>query len=117
MSIDFLSPGSAKSYGFSPIVTPVFKASGEITATASLGIPIGINFGVNVLNGVFEEAVALVDTPAIQAVAEYSASFDSEEGGQSGGDECEGIHFYSNLVNSLELEVPHVGVVSAVSCH
>lgn len=110
MSIDFLSPGSAKSYGFSPIVTPIFKASGEITATASLGIPIGINVGVNVLNGVFEEAIALVDTPAIQAVAEYSASFDLEEGGQSGGDECEGIHFYSNLVNSLELEVPHVGV-------
>jgi len=112
MFVDFLLPGSAKSYGFSPIVTPVFKASGEITATASLGIPIGINLGVSVLNGIWEESLALVNTPAVQAVAEYSASWDNESGGQSGGDECEGIYFYSNVVNSLELEVPFVGAVS-----
>ncbi|KAH0152331.1 hypothetical protein KCU67_g9882, partial [Aureobasidium melanogenum] len=109
MFVDFLLPGSAKSYGFSPIVTPVFKASGEITATASLGIPIGINLGVSVLDGIWEESLALVNTPAIQAVAEYSASYDNEEGGQLGGDECAGIYFYSNVVNSLELEVPLVG--------
>ncbi|KAG9519860.1 hypothetical protein KCU93_g7884, partial [Aureobasidium melanogenum] len=109
MFVDFLLPGSAKSYGFSPIVTPVFKASGEITATASLGIPIGINLGVSVLDGIWEESLALVNTPAIQAVAEYSASYDKEEGVQLGGDECAGIYFYSNVVNSLELEVPFVG--------
>ncbi|KAF4552267.1 Hypothetical protein D9617_10g072480 [Elsinoe fawcettii] len=109
MFVDFLSPGSAKSYGYAPIVTPIFKASGEITATASLGIPIGINVGVNVLNGIYEESIALVDTPAIQAVAEYSASYDNQDGGQLGGDECPGIYFYSNLVNSLELEIPLVG--------
>ncbi|KAG9836377.1 hypothetical protein KCU77_g11597, partial [Aureobasidium melanogenum] len=109
MFVDFLLPGSAKSYGFSPIVTPVFKASGEITATASLGIPIGINLGVSVLDGIWEESLALVNTPAIQAVAEYSASYDNEEGVQLGGDECAGIYFYSNVVNSLELEVPFVG--------
>ncbi|KAG9730626.1 hypothetical protein KCU73_g11804, partial [Aureobasidium melanogenum] len=109
MFVDFLLPGSAKSYGFSPIVTPVFKASGEITATASLGIPIGINLGVSVLDGIWEESLALVNTPAIQAVAEYSASYDNEEGVQLGGDECAGIYFYSNVVNSLELEVPLVG--------
>ncbi|KAG9942021.1 hypothetical protein KCU85_g9386, partial [Aureobasidium melanogenum] len=109
MFVDFLLPGSAKSYGFSPIVTPVFKASGEITATASLGIPIGINLGVSVLDGIWKESLALVNTPAIQAVAEYSASYDNEEGVQLGGDECAGIYFYSNVVNSLELEVPFVG--------
>ncbi|KAG9569602.1 hypothetical protein KCU71_g2008, partial [Aureobasidium melanogenum] len=109
MFVDFLLPGSAKSYGFSPIVTPIFKASGEITATASLGIPIGINLGVSVLDGIWEESLALVNTPAIQAVAEYSASYDNEEGVQLGGDECAGIYFYSNVVNSLELEVPFVG--------
>lgn len=117
MFVDFLLPGSAKSYGFSPIVTPVFKASGEITATASLGIPIGINLGVSVLDGIWEESLALVNTPAVQAVAEYSASYDNEEGGQSGGDECEGIYFYSNVVNSLELEVPFVGAVSISANH
>ncbi|TIA32144.1 hypothetical protein D6C78_08430 [Aureobasidium pullulans] len=109
MFVDFLLPGSAKSYGFSPIVTPIFQASGEITATASLGIPIGINLGVSVLDGIWEEELALVNTPAIQAVAEYSASYDNEQGVQLGGDECPGIYFYSNVVNSLELEVPFVG--------
>ncbi|THW98728.1 hypothetical protein D6D13_10515 [Aureobasidium pullulans] len=109
MFVDFLLPGSAKSYGFSPIVTPIFQASGEITATASLGIPIGINLGVSVLDGIWEEKLALVNTPAIQAVAEYSASYDNEQGVQLGGDECPGIYFYSNVVNSLELEVPFVG--------
>ncbi|THZ71333.1 hypothetical protein D6C85_05357 [Aureobasidium pullulans] len=100
---------NANSYGFSPIVTPIFQASGEITATASLGIPIGINLGVSVLDGIWEEKLALVNTPAIQAVAEYSASYDNEQGVQLGGDECPGIYFYSNVVNSLELEVPFVG--------
>lgn len=79
MFVEFLRPLSAKSDGFSPIVTPVFKASGEITATASLGIPIGINLGVSVLDGVWEESLALVNTSAIQAVAEYPASYDNEE--------------------------------------
>jgi hypothetical protein len=80
-------------------------------------LPIGINLGVSVLDGVWEESLALVNTPAVQAVAEYSASFDNEEGGQSGGDVCEGIYFYSNVVNSLELEVPFVGAVSIAVNH
>lgn len=106
MFVDFMDFGSAKSYGYAPIVTPVFKASGNVTVTAQLGLPVGINIGVDILNGVFEKSIALVDTPAVEAVAEYSVSYDSTTGQTTvGKDGCAGIHFYSDLVNKLELQI------------
>ena len=106
MFVDFMDFSRAKSYGYAPIVTPVFKASGNVTVTASLGLPVGINVGVDILNGIFEKSIALVDTPAVEAVAEYSVSYDSTTGQTTvGTDDCEGIHFYSDLVNTLELEI------------
>lgn len=115
MSIDLLHPNYANSYGFAPIVTPVFNVTGNASATASLGIPIGVNLGVDLLDGTWKEAVALVNTPAFQAVAEYTASWDADLGNTAANNTCVGIHYYSDLINTLQLQVPGIGAVSPIS--
>ncbi|KJX93914.1 hypothetical protein TI39_contig4239g00006 [Zymoseptoria brevis] len=103
--VDFMAPINSKAFGYAPRVKPVFNVSATATVTASLGIPIGVNVGVSLLGGIFDKSVALVDRPALQAVAKYSEKHDSD-GSQTGTDECPGgIYFYSNLVNTLELEI------------
>jgi hypothetical protein len=110
--IDVLRPDSASSYGFVPIVTPVFNVTGNVSAVAQLGIPVGINLGVDLLDGAWEEAIAIVNTPAFQAVAEYTASWDAELGNTAANNTCVGIHYYSDLINTLQLQVPSLGAVS-----
>lgn len=102
-TIDFLDPIKTTGHGYAPQVTPKFKASGNVTATASLGIPLGLNIGVDILDGTFQEAVAIVDRPAIEAVAEYSPTGDPVYA--DGLDPCEGILYYADLINEVTLEV------------
>ncbi|EME48461.1 hypothetical protein DOTSEDRAFT_76094 [Dothistroma septosporum NZE10] len=101
-TLDFLFPILSKGHGFAPQVTPKFKASGNVTATASLGIPLALNIGVDILDGTFTEAIALIDRPAIEAVAEYGALGTPVYA--DGMDPCEGILYYSDLVNEVTLE-------------
>lgn len=106
MQVDFMSWTDSKAFGYWPRIKPVFNASAEITATASIGIPFGINVGVDILNGIFEKSVAVVDRPAIQAVAKYAEKHVLGEGSEVGAEECPGgIYFYSNLINELELQI------------
>lgn len=103
-TIDFMNPLKSKGYGFAPQISPVFNVSGELTATASIGLPIALNVGIDILDGLWEKSIALVNTPAIQAVAEYKFNHVSGGASSSGTDECPaGIHFYSNLINELEV--------------
>lgn len=102
MTMDLLFPLLSKGHGFAPQVTPKFKASGNVTATAPLGIPLAINVGVDILDGTFIEAIALVDRPAIEAVVEYGA-FGTPVTAE-GMDPCKGILYYADSVNEITLQ-------------
>lgn len=102
-TIDFLTPILSKGRGFSPQVKPKFLASGNVTATASVGIPLGLNVGVDIFDGEWEKSIALVDRPAIQAVAVYSPVGDAVT--VEGLDPCGGILYYANLINEVELNI------------
>jgi hypothetical protein len=67
------------------LVTPVFDADGDISVTATFGMPVTIGIGLNVLDGTFERDVSFAATPAIIAKAEasISASLDPSSGGVS----------------------------------
>ena len=60
------------SRGFTPQFTKVFNASGEISATASLGLPLSIGVGVEAPIIKFKKVVALIDTPSIGASAKFT---------------------------------------------
>lgn len=114
-TMDFFNPLKSSSKGFSPITTHTFNASGDIIVATSVGLPIGLGLGVDLLKGLWDKQVAIVDRPAIEIVAEYSlalfGSSTSGGGAPSGsftsatvnGGACNGIAWYIDLVNTLQL--------------
>lgn len=96
--VDLFHLDQTTGHGFDPQIIPVFNVSGQINATASLGIPVGLGVEISILNKWTKE-IAVVDRPAIEAVAMYSAS---NTGGSNG---CQGISWYANFVNQLTLEL------------
>lgn len=50
-TLDIIDKTKSTRSGFSPIVTKKFEAYGDITATASLGLPVTVAFGVDFFSG------------------------------------------------------------------
>ncbi|MCJ1472677.1 hypothetical protein MMC13_001326 [Lambiella insularis] len=83
--------------GFGASFVPVAKAQGSLALTADLGLPIKLEFGLDILNGAFKKSVALVDTPSTFLTA--SVSSDSP---------CNGISFEVGINNRLYLDFPKI---------
>ncbi|KAL3444142.1 hypothetical protein BJX65DRAFT_311109 [Aspergillus insuetus] len=98
--LDVYNLGKTTGHGFDPQISPVFNISGQVNATASVGIPIGFGIEIDILDGEWRKEIALVDRPAIQAVASYSASNTGDT-----EDNCKGILWYANFVNELKFEL------------
>ncbi|OJD35908.1 apple protein [Diplodia corticola] len=103
-TLDFVDKSQSSQSGWTPELTKKFEAHGEVTATAALGLPVIVNFGINILNGVFEKGINLTDFPAITAEATFEADFGTDKN-QLGSDDCEGIDWDISLTNELRLDV------------
>ena len=64
-NLDILNPSASSSSGFTPQVNRIFNATGTLTATAALGLPVGLAFGIDLLAGKYSKSIALIDTPAV----------------------------------------------------
>ena len=114
-TMDFHNPLKSTSSGFSPITTHTFNASGDLIVATSVGVPVGIGLGIDLLNGLVSLEAAVVDRPAVELVASYSiaeySSSTSGGGAASGsyssstvnGGTCNGIAWYVDLINTLQL--------------
>ncbi|MCJ1293932.1 hypothetical protein MMC34_005489 [Xylographa carneopallida] len=90
------------SRGFTPQFTKVFNASGEISATASLGLPLSIGVGVEAPIIKFKKVVALIDTPSIGA----SAKFTGGTGPAPDGATCyNGLDYSVTIGNDIALDL------------
>ncbi|KAL7911957.1 hypothetical protein GGI35DRAFT_492031 [Trichoderma velutinum] len=69
VSLNLVSKEENKLEGFGIKFEPVFKANGTLTATLELGLPIALEFGLNILNGKFKKTVSLINKPSIYASA------------------------------------------------
>ncbi|KAL1614919.1 hypothetical protein SLS54_009368 [Diplodia seriata] len=103
-TLDFVDKSQSSQSGWTPELTKKFEAHGEVTATAALGLPVIVNFGINILNGVFEKGINLTDIPAITAEASFEVDFGTDKN-QIGSDECEGIDWDISLTNEVRLDV------------
>ncbi|KAF4535212.1 Kelch domain-containing protein [Lasiodiplodia theobromae] len=103
-TLDFVDKSQSSQSGWTPELTKKFEAHGEVTATAALGLPVIVNFGINILNGVWEKGINLTDFPAITAEASFEADFGTDKN-QLGSDDCEGIDWDISLTNELRLDV------------
>ncbi|MCJ1430981.1 hypothetical protein MMC27_000331 [Xylographa pallens] len=100
-TLDVINPSQNSFTGFSSSFVPVAKAQGSISVTADLGLPVKLEFGLDVLNGLFKKSVALVDTPSCFITA--SVATDSS---------CNGIDFEFGIQNRIYLDFPSLPGVS-----
>lgn len=106
-TVDFVNSGRSTTSGWTPIVDKKFEAHGEVTATAALGLPVTVSFGIDILKGRFRKGIDLTDTPAIVAKAEFEVDL---AGGELtvGNDECQGVAWDISLSNQVTLAVTDI---------
>lgn len=80
---------SGSASGWTPSFDPVFKAEGEIAASADFGVPISVALGITALT--YSADVSLVERPAIVAKAQASAVANLDGAGFVSVDGCTGI--------------------------
>lgn len=108
-NLNILNPSASTSYGFTPQVSRVFNATGTLTASASLGLALGLAFGIDLLAGRYSKSIALIDTPSINAVASFSVAYSNVNGAGGlsvNGGTCPGVAWTIGLENKVELNVP-----------
>jgi hypothetical protein len=109
-SVDlYIAGGSSTESNWSPVFTPEFEASGDITITASFGLPVSIGVGIQVLDDLFNEDLALVATPAIGVSAEVAASVSLTSDGVTAEVEdtngCTGIYIQGFYEDTLGYQI------------
>lgn len=106
--LNFVDSSKSSQSGWKPEITKKFQVHGDLSAKAALGLPVTLNFGINILNGVFEKGINLTDIPAITAEATLEIDVGTDKT-QLGSDECEGIDWSIALTNEVRLDVSDVG--------
>lgn len=72
-TVDMLNSKNSFSHGLSPDINATIQTTEQITLTLSLGIPITLAVGVNILDGAYKKNINLTETPALVATARYEA--------------------------------------------
>lgn len=68
--LDLLDTSKNKFNGFSPKLTPIAEYSGaEASVTLDFGLPLGLEFGVDLLGGTWKKTVGVIDQPSFQVRA------------------------------------------------
>lgn len=81
-NLDLVDRQKSVSSGFTPTFTKIFNASGEISAKAAIGLPLGIAFGIQIpalpdfqqKGKTFDKSLSLTTKPSIEAVTSYTPS-------------------------------------------
>lgn len=103
-TLDIAHPGKSSQGGWKPNVDRTFQVHGGVTATAAIGLPVELWFGIDILNGLFKEGAALVDFPALTGKAEFEINAGTDET-SVGTDDCLGIAWEISLTNEVSLEI------------
>lgn len=70
-TLDLLDKSKSGAKGFTPKVQPVakYRSNGEVSVTLDFGLPLGIEAGVDLLNGKWKKTVGLFEQPSFQVRA------------------------------------------------
>ncbi|KIL85373.1 hypothetical protein FAVG1_11329 [Fusarium avenaceum] len=102
--IDLLDSSNSHSNGLTPVFKPRTEASGELSMSASLGLPISVGIALDVF--LFYEAKAgIKDTPSVVLEGGFSASAELNDDGEietSIEGDCYGIAWNVHFENALD---------------
>ena len=73
-NLDLVDSSKSAATGFTPQFEKIFQAKTAITATAALGLPLGVGLGIDIPSLKFRKTVALYEKPSIGATVTYSGS-------------------------------------------
>ncbi|KAI5258101.1 hypothetical protein E4T42_00655 [Aureobasidium subglaciale] len=106
--LDLLDKSKSTQSGFTPDITKKFDAFGDVTASASLSLPVTFFFGVDIMNGAYTKGVSLVDVPAVSASAELAIAASYGTGAANSvtsSTGCFGIKYGIDLSNDLSVHL------------
>ncbi|PKK50492.1 hypothetical protein CI102_5673 [Trichoderma harzianum] len=108
--LDVLNPKSSSKSGWTPNIRDTVQADGSLTINSTLGLPITLGFGLNILNGKYEKEIKLVDTPGVRASMEYDFTNEVNNGevNTDPEDGCYGIHWSVGMVNTVVLDLSDI---------
>jgi hypothetical protein len=91
-SLDLLNKAGNGVDGFETKFDPIAKyRGGKVSVTADFGLPVGLEFGVDLFNGKWKKTIGLFDQPSIKVRA------------QTGNEGCSGVDVNIALVNYIYL--------------
>ncbi|KAJ5240478.1 uncharacterized protein N7469_002069 [Penicillium citrinum] len=95
VNLDLMNKGNSEIvHGFKSSFEPRAKNKGHIELTAAVGIPIGLELGLNVLDGKFKSTVGLIDTPSLYISAKASVNEAST---------CQGVDVAMGIRDKMEI--------------
>ncbi|UKZ78866.1 hypothetical protein TrVFT333_006612 [Trichoderma virens FT-333] len=109
--LDVLNPRSSSKSGWTPNIRDTVQADGSLTINSTLGLPVSLGFGLNILNSKYEKEIKLVDTPGVRASMEYDFTDEVNNGevNTDPEDGCYGIHWSVGMVNTVALDLFDIG--------
>jgi hypothetical protein len=114
-NLDLLDKSKSVQTGFTPEIVKKFDAWGDVTADASLSLPVTLFFGVDILNGKYQKGVSLVNTPAVTASAELAIAASYGTGASNSitsSTGCFGIKYNIGLSNNLAVHLLDINTVT-----
>ncbi|KAL2128665.1 hypothetical protein VTI74DRAFT_8854 [Chaetomium olivicolor] len=105
-TLDFAHPERSSQSGWRPQLDHVFQTHGGVTTTAALGLPVSLWFGIDILDGLFKQGVALEDFPAVTGEATLEVNVGTQDT-SVGTDTCKGVAWDIKLTNEVSLKIDH----------
>ncbi|KAK1241927.1 hypothetical protein MKX07_007750 [Trichoderma sp. CBMAI-0711] len=108
--LDVLNPRSSSKSGWTPNIRDTVQADGSLTVNSTLGLPVTLGFGINILKGKYDKEIKLVDTPGVRASLEYDFTNEVNNGevNTDPEDGCYGIHWSVGMVNTVVLDLSDI---------
>ncbi|KAF7557303.1 hypothetical protein G7Z17_g850 [Cylindrodendrum hubeiense] len=112
--IDLLDYSNSHARGFNPIFTKKKEVAGELKITTSLGMPVKLGLGIDLLSGTWKAGASIVETPSIVGEGSFEVSGTVTEDGTAVGDVnggCYGIMINIHFENTVQgvLEGDYIG--------
>ncbi|KAJ5536218.1 hypothetical protein N7513_009404 [Penicillium frequentans] len=105
--LNLIDHASSTHSGWTPTHNYSASFDGDVTITSTLGMPVTLEFGLNILSGTYKKDAKLIDTPGIVGTIEYDddLSYTNGEADVTPANGCYGITWDLALDNTVVLDL------------